>query len=123
MTTQDRLSDTELFERYVGQPASLPEGLSKPVEVALGERIVAYALADLDSELRFAEQWLVLGATRGAVITNAREVKTFSRSEITAVSIEPGLSCRVLRMHGTAERAAAAPSCTSRSVRSAPWRA
>jgi ATP-binding cassette subfamily B protein len=100
MMTHNRLSDTELFERYVGQPASLPLELAKSAELALGEPIVAYALADLDSELRLAERWLVLGASRGVVIAGGSEARRFERGDITSVSIEPGLSCRVLRLQG-----------------------
>jgi len=107
MSTQTRLSDTELFERYVGQPASLPPRVRRVAEEALGEPPAAYALADLDSALGLSERWFVLGLRRAAVISVTPEagivgVDSFERARIQSVSIEPGLSCRVLRLQGDA---------------------
>ena len=69
MSTHNKLSDAELFERYLGQAAKLPIALRKQVEVAFGgEPVLAYALADLDAELRFRDSWLVLGRDQAAVV-------------------------------------------------------
>ncbi len=102
MSTQNRLTDAELFARYLGQAAELPAALRKQVEATWeGAPVLAYALADLDAELRFHDSWLVLGADRAAVVSD-RELSTFARARISGVSVEAGLSCRVLRLHGDA---------------------
>ncbi|HEY3234249.1 MAG TPA: ABC transporter transmembrane domain-containing protein, partial [Polyangiaceae bacterium] len=104
MSTHKQLSDAELFERYLGQPARLPEELRRAVEAAWGgEAVLAYAFSDLDSELRFQASWLVLGERHAAVITQSKgqpKIAGFSRAQIRSVSNQPGLSCRVLRLHG-----------------------
>jgi ATP-binding cassette, subfamily B, bacterial len=100
MSTHNQLSDAAIFERYLGQASKLPDALRAEIEASWGgSAVLAYALADLDAELRFSETWLVLGAEHAAVATE-RGVVTFPRSGITSVSVEPGLSCRVLRLHG-----------------------
>ena len=102
MSTHNKLSDAELFERYLGQASKLPIALKKQVETAFGgEPVLAYALADLDAELCFRDTWLVLGREHAAVVGEGR-LTTFARASITGVGIEPGLSCRVLRVHGPA---------------------
>ena len=103
MSQKTKLSDGELFARYVGQPALLPEGVRALAAPALGEDAIAlYAMADLRSDLTFAETWLVLGETALAVVSDGRATR-IERARITAVSSEPGLSCRVLRLHGAAD--------------------
>jgi ATP-binding cassette subfamily B protein len=81
----------------------LPAAVKRAAERALGGRIVLYALADLDDELRLGERWLVLGARAVAVVAENR-VACFPRSAITAIGNEAGLSCRVLRLHAAPER-------------------
>jgi hypothetical protein len=104
MSKRTKLSDGELFARYVGQPAELPEGVRTAARAALGnEPIALYAMADLAADLTFAETWIVLGETALAIVT-ASHVKRIQRANITAVSSEPGLSCRVLRLHGAADQ-------------------
>ena len=101
------LSNRELFERYLGQPAELPEAVRAAARLALfGDDILAYGLADLDRSLQLSETWLVLGKRDAVVISGAPpHVSTsFERSRIRAVSMEPGLSCQVLRLHGEPER-------------------
>ncbi len=102
MSTHKKLTDAELFERYLGQAAKLPDALRKHVETAWGGApVVAYALADLDAELRFRDSWLVLGAEQAAIVSDGK-LTSFARAKISGVSVESGLSCRVLRLHGPA---------------------
>ncbi len=101
--TPNKLSDAELFARYLGQAATLPHAVRERVTTAWsGEPIVAYALADLDQELNFANHWLLLGETKAAVASERDgqvKLAVFERKSISGVSVEPGLSCRVLRLH------------------------
>jgi ATP-binding cassette subfamily B protein len=102
--TLSSLSNDELFDRYLAQSAELPEAVRAAVTVAFsGDEIVAYALADLDRQLRLGETWFVLGAQRFALVSNEDgqyRTRCFDRATIRSVSSEPGLSCQVLRLHG-----------------------
>src|SRR6188768_3740470 len=97
------LSDSELFHRYLGQAAELPGGVRVAVAAAFGDsEIVAYALADLDGELRLNPSWLVLGRECIALVAGQPEsnrTHCFRRTQVRALSSEPGLSCQVLRLH------------------------
>jgi hypothetical protein len=108
MSTSNQLSDAELFERYLGQAPKLPDHLRRAVEAAWsGEPVLAYALSDLDRELHFHDTWFVLGDRHAAVASgdeNAARVESFERARIQSVSHEPGLSCRVFRVHGESDR-------------------
>jgi len=100
VTARKELSFRELFARYLGQPAELPDRERKLLEDALpGDPVVTYALADLGEDLVFAEHWLVVTELSVAVLEHG-SVRTFPRQRVRAVSGEPGLSCRVLRLHG-----------------------
>ncbi|MFZ5895757.1 MAG: ABC transporter ATP-binding protein [Myxococcota bacterium] len=98
------LSDSELFHRYLGQAAELPAGVRIAAETAFGYReIVAYAMADLNRDLRLCSSWLVVGREHVAVISgesDAYRTHCFRRNQLRALSSEPGLSCQVLRLHG-----------------------
>ena len=103
MTSETRYSDLELVERYTDQPGRLTDGLRAEIQRAWGgEPIVAYALADLDSELELAERWFALGPSSLAVL-DARahgrgRLQVFPRSELTSLNVENGLSCQTLRL-------------------------
>jgi ATP-binding cassette subfamily B protein len=104
MSKKTKLSDGDLFARYVGQPAALPEGVrALGAELLGGEPIALYAMADLAPDLTFATTWIVLSDSALAVVTN-RGARRIERARITAVSSEPGLSCRVLRLHGAPDQ-------------------
>lgn len=100
------LSDSELFQRYLAQPAELPASVRTAVEAAFGDRaIVAYAMTDLDRELRLARGWIVVGREHVAVVggdPRAHHTQCFRRNQIGALSSEDGLSCHVLRLHAEA---------------------
>ncbi|MGC4095451.1 MAG: ABC transporter ATP-binding protein [Polyangiaceae bacterium] len=98
------LLDSELFHRFLGQPSELPRGVRIAVEAAFGsDEVVAYAMADLSRELRLQDSWLVLGRECVALVSGEPDryrTQCFRRTQIRAVSSEPGLSCQVLRLHG-----------------------
>jgi len=100
VTTRKELSPRELFARYLGQPAELPERERALLDDALpGDPVVTYALADLGENLVFSERWLVVTERSVAVLEHGL-VRSFPRGRVRAVSGESGLSCRVLRLHG-----------------------
>ena len=109
MTDRARYTDTELLERYTDQPVRLPPGLRIRIEREWGGLPVElYALADLDESLSLAQTWVVLGPAHVAVARPSRwggapEVEHFARARIRRVSLEEGLSCRVLRIHGACD--------------------
>ena len=72
--TQRRLSDSEIVERYIDQPAMLPPAVREQIEAQWGGQVVQlYALADLDASMQLAQSWVVVGADNIAI------VKTVSR--------------------------------------------
>jgi len=105
MTDRANYTDVELLERYTNQPARLPDPLRLRIEREWGGvPIQLYALADLDESLRFSRTWVALGPQHVAVVSESRlggapEVQHFERQRIHGVSLESGLSCRVLRIH------------------------
>jgi ATP-binding cassette subfamily B protein len=106
MTDKGRFSDRELIERYTDQPTRLPRALRDRIEREWGGLPVQlYALADLGENLELASRWVALGP-RHVVVVNpspeggAPQLEHFERSQIAGVSVEAGLSCRILRVHG-----------------------
>ncbi len=118
MSARNQLSDDELFERYVGQPASLKAAERRLALEGLGGPILRYALSDLDDDRRFRHRWLVLGEHAVGVIEGA-DARFVPRHAITAVSSEPGLSSRTLRLHGAAETAPLVELCFTQRQRRA----
>jgi hypothetical protein len=50
---------TQIFDRYLDQPQTLPGAVRRRVEQACeGEVIQLYALADLDTSLRLCQIWV-----------------------------------------------------------------
>jgi ATP-binding cassette subfamily B protein len=106
MTDRARYSDRDLIERYTDQPVRLPPGLRLRIEREWGGLPVQlYALADLDDSLGLAQSWVALGPAHVALARPSRwggapELEHFARARIRRVSLEEGLSCRILRIHG-----------------------
>ena len=104
MTAQALANDLRIIERYTDQPVALPAGLRREIESRIGgESILLYALADLDESLRLAETWLAVGPTQVALCRKegrATVLRTFARSSVQAVRLEPGLSCNTLAVLG-----------------------
>src|SRR5688572_6488279 len=104
MTTVPTLDDVELIGRYTDQPGRLPGTVRQHVARVTGEAAIeAYALVDLDAELRLCEHWLVL--TRGHVVlwSPGAPPSLRSRHEVARCSVDRGLSCNTLRVELGAE--------------------
>jgi len=97
-------ADRAILERYTDQPAALPRALRASIERRfLGRPVQLYALADLDASLRLSETWIALGARELAVASlqgDRPEIRTFPRSAVKGVTLEPGLTCNVLTLLG-----------------------
>ena len=95
-------TDRAILRRYTNQPAALPRELRASIERRLhGRPVQLYALADLDASLRLSETWLALGPHDVAVASlsgSSPEIRTFPRSEIQAVRLDPGLTCNTLTL-------------------------
>jgi ATP-binding cassette subfamily B protein len=94
-------SDREIIERYTDQPARLPERLRAGIEQDFGgEPVQLYAMADLDAKLALSASWVALGPTRIAIAVDAPDahpvVRSFPRSQLREVRLDPGLSCSSL---------------------------
>lgn len=70
-----------------------------------GDKIIAYALCDLDSTQRFVEQWLVLAGQKLLIAMSRHkdiwELQTFALSEIEKFEVFDGLSSSSLHIVGT----------------------
>ncbi len=105
--------DREIIDRYTDQPHRLPARLRAGIEEDFqGQPVQLYAMADLDASLRFAATWVALGPERVAL---AREdgdahpvVRSFPRSSIRDVRLDPGLSCSSLSFLGDPDEPALA---------------
>jgi ATP-binding cassette, subfamily B, bacterial len=97
-------TDRAVVERYTDQPVALPRALRASIERRLfGRPVQLYALADLDASLRLSETWLAL-APRDVVVASLQgdrpDIRTFPRSAVRGVRLEPGLTCNVLTLLG-----------------------
>jgi ATP-binding cassette subfamily B protein len=91
--------DVELIERYTDQPARLPSAAREQIAIASGEpALVAYALVDLDAELRLCEHWLAL--TPGHVVfwSPGTPARVHPRRAVLRCPVDRGLSCNTLRI-------------------------
>lgn len=106
-------TDRRIIERYADQPARLPARLRAGIEEDFGgEPIQLYALADLDASLSLSATWLALGPTRIALARDEPGdhpvVRSFPRSRVREVQLEPGLSCSSLCFLGEPDEPALA---------------
>ena len=106
-------SDRAIIERYTDQPSQLPAEIRLGIEEDFhGESVQLYAMADLDASLKLSSTWVALGPSRVAI---AREdgaahpvVRSFPRSSIQEVRLDPGLSCNSLCFLGDPDEPALA---------------
>ncbi len=106
-------SDRAIIERYTDQPSQLPAEIRLGIEEDFhGESVQLYAMADLDASLKLSSTWVALGPSRVAI---AREdgaahpvVRSFPRSSIQEVRLDPGLSCNSLCFLGEPDEPALA---------------
>ena len=97
-------SASQIFDRYLDQPLTLPVTLRRRVEHASqGEIIQLYALADLDASLRLCQIWVTLTANYLAVIQTAdhrvdEHIRVLARARLEKIVEQPGLSCTVIHL-------------------------
>jgi ATP-binding cassette subfamily B protein len=90
--------DQQIIERYLGQPAWLPDSVRSAGEAALGGPVRLYAMVDLDEDMSLTERWALLGDRRVALVGPSGTVEAFDRSEIRGVREEGGLSSTLLHV-------------------------
>jgi len=99
MTSLPALDDFELIDRYLDQPSRLPASVRLAVASRTGEAVVlAYALVDLDAQLRLSEAWLVLTPGHLVSVPAAAAPEAHARFAVQRCTIERGLSCNTLRV-------------------------
>ena len=82
---------SQIFDRYLDQPPTLPVQVRRRVEQACqGEIIQLYALADLDASLRLCQIWVTLTANHLAVIRVAdrhldEHIRVISRKRLEKI--------------------------------------
>ncbi len=113
----------DLFQFYLAQPDNLPAPLEASVLRAYPEqKIIAYALCDLDQNQRFSEQWLVLTGAHLLVAGSEQsesswEFQAFPLQEIEKFELFDGLSTSCLNLVGPAEKLLASTHFTRRQSR------
>jgi len=108
---QPAMSDpvSQIFDRYLDQPPTLPTAVRRRVEQACqGEIIQLYALADLDASLRLCQIWVTLTANYLGVIRVAdrhvdEHIRVVPRGRLDKIIEQPGLSCTVIHLLERAE--------------------
>jgi hypothetical protein len=95
---------SQIFDRYLDQPATLPTEVRRRVEHACeGEIVQLYALADLDASLRLCHIWVTLtanylGVTRVVDRRVDESTRVVPRGRLEKVVEQPGLSCTVVHL-------------------------
>jgi ATP-binding cassette, subfamily B, bacterial len=93
---------SQLFDRYLDQPQTIPRDVRRRLESACaGEAVQIYGLADLDASLRLCQVWIALttnylGFVRVADRTVDEQIRVTQRSRLIKIIEEPGLSCSVV---------------------------
>ena len=106
MTSSQRFDDHDIIQRYTDQPSRLPDALRALVTTHGSEtrQLVAYALSDLDSQLRFSRNWLALTSHELVLVRERANGNHDSfrarRDTLAKVELATGLSCHVLRVYG-----------------------
>jgi ATP-binding cassette subfamily B protein len=93
---------SQLFNRYLDQPQTIPREMRGRLEYACaGESVQLYGLADLDSSLRLCQIWVALTANYFGIVRAAdriidEQIQVIERTRLTNFVEEPGLSCTVV---------------------------
>jgi len=98
MSESDLTQDQRIIERYLGQPARLPDQVREVGERALGGPVRLYAMVDLAEARTLTQRWILLGERRVALVEPSGEARAFDRSSVRAVREEPGLSATLLHI-------------------------
>ena len=92
--------DRELAERYLDQPAIMPEEVRQRIRASVNnEAIELYALADLNPAHELTEVWIALTGTKVLTVC-AGSVSLIDRGQIREVREQPSLSGSVLTLVG-----------------------
>jgi len=97
----------DLFQYYLRQPDRLPGPLAEEIlRQYPGDRVIAYALCDLDSTQHFAEQWMILAGKHLFIAIpgqnkDAWELQAFTLLDIEKFEVFDGLSSSALHLVGT----------------------
>lgn len=101
MTRNGELTDGQLIEQLLDQPALLPAQVRLEVERQIGaDPIVRYAYCDLGEARGFTRQWLI--ATPHQLLwkkDEGRELETIERTALGAIEQDSGPGGHVLRVH------------------------
>ncbi|MEY2932648.1 MAG: hypothetical protein RL033_3397 [Pseudomonadota bacterium] len=93
------LDDFELIARYTDQPSRLPPAARvAALRLSCDSNVIAYALIDLDEQLRLNESWLVLTASSVVCLRAEQEPFAAPRKAVTGCTVERGVSCNTLRV-------------------------
>lgn len=74
--------NTQYFDRYLKQKATLPAKLREVVEVQCADRVVFYALSDLDENFEKNEKWIVVGS-KDLYLFRGEDFKSYALDSIT----------------------------------------
>ena len=102
-------TDSSLIERYLDQPAVMPQQVRASIETAWDdEPVQLYALADLSEALTLTRTWVALGPSYVAILREGRgmddfQLTTFPRAEVREVLEQSALSNTVVILKGEAE--------------------
>ena len=95
---------SQLFDRYLDQPPTIPRDVRRRLEEACGgESVQLYGLADLDASLRLCQVWVTLSANYLGIIRVAdrmvdEQIRVTRRSHLTKLIEQPGLSCTIVHL-------------------------
>src|SRR5262245_20389069 len=93
------LDDFELIARYTDQPSRLPAAARvAALRLSCDSNVIAYALIDLDEQLRLNEGWLVLTPSSVVCLHPEREPFAAPRKAVKGCAVERGVSCNTLRV-------------------------
>ncbi|HEX9620323.1 MAG TPA: ABC transporter ATP-binding protein [Polyangiaceae bacterium] len=98
MSTEAKQKDREVVRRYAAQPDRLPLAVRQALEQRGPQAVEAYALIDLDRDLRLAEGWLALTPVDLVYFPPGGPARTLERARVENVEVESGLSCNTLRV-------------------------
>jgi ATP-binding cassette subfamily B protein len=100
-------SDGDLIARYTTQPDSLPKVLRSQIERRIDDqKVLLYALADLDQSMQLSEIWVVLSPDYLVIAEkvdggDGYGFNAIDRDLISVVHEIPGLSCSSLVINGS----------------------
>jgi ATP-binding cassette, subfamily B, bacterial len=98
MSKVPALDDFELVSKYTDQPSRLPDAARSELALATGCSVSAYALTDLDPNLRLSERWLALTPEHVLSWSSDGPPLVRPRRAVESCTVDAGLSCNTLRI-------------------------